>query len=95
MASYGSATLLFTVPSSATQPGQATFKHTGTAGFWYIQFQRNVIGSGPTTAVYSRKLSAGEEFTEDNMPKGTVFALAGSGGDLPDGVLSYYAGWFQ
>lgn len=88
--SYGSAALLFTVPTTAKAPGQATFKHTGSAGFWYVQFQRDVIGSGPTTTVYSMKLSPGEEFTEDNMPLGTVYALAGGGAV---GALSYYAGW--
>ncbi len=93
VASFSSAALLFTIAAGAKEAAQATFKHPGTAGVWYIQFQRDVIGSGPTTSVYSRKLTAGEEFTEDNPPLGDVYALAGTGGLAPDADLSYYAGW--
>jgi hypothetical protein len=88
--SFSSAALLFTIAAGAKSPAQATFKHTGTTGVWYIQFQRDVVGSGPSTTVYSRKLTAGEEFTKDDPPKGEVWALAGG---TPDADLSYYAGW--
>lgn len=87
--SYGSAAILFTVASNAIPAAQVTFKHTGTAGFWLIQFQRDVVGSGPTTTVYSRKLGPGEEFTEDDPPKGEVWGLHSSA----NGPLSYYGSW--
>ncbi len=92
VASFSSAALLFTIAAGAKTPAQATFTHPGTSGVWHIQFQRNVIGSGPTTTVYSMKLVAGETRTEKNPPIGDVYALADAG-SLPNADVAYYAGW--
>lgn len=87
VASFASAALLVTIPSNAKVPAQATFKHMGTTGYWFVQFQRDTIGSGPTSTVYSRKLSPGEEFTEDDPPTGEVWSLQTG---TPDANISYY-----
>jgi hypothetical protein len=84
--SYTSAAILCTINNAWKPAAQATFRHTGTSGFWYIKFKRT---TGPTTTVYSIKLGPGEFFTEDNPPIGEVWALA-SGGSI--GALSWYIG---
>lgn len=92
VASFGSAALAFTIPSNAKTPAQASFQNTGTAGYWYVQFQRNVVGSGPTTTVYSKKLAPGEPWTEGEPPTGDVYLLADGSANGP---CAYYASWTQ
>lgn len=71
--SFTSAAFLVTVSSSAKPQASITFKHLGTAGFWYIKFRRS---TGPTTSVYTIKLGPGEFITRDNPPMGDVWLLA-------------------
>jgi hypothetical protein len=87
--SYLSAALVTSIGSSDGAPAQATFKHTGTAGYWYVTLNRS---SGPTTTSYSLKLGPGEFFTEDNPPYGAIWALADANVDQG---LSWYVGWTQ
>lgn len=84
-ASYSSAALLVNIPNSAKAAAQITFKHTGTAGIWYIAYN----GQTPTSTSYDVKLTAGEPFTEDNPPFGDVNALQVSADDKLSYYLSY------
>lgn len=85
-ASFTSAAQLTEIPSDWLPAAQATFRHAGSSGFWYVKFNRS---TGPTTTVYSIKLAPGEFYTEDNPPKGEVWALSSGSGI---GVLSWYIG---
>jgi len=88
---YGTADLLVEIPATWVPQAQATFRHQGTDGFWYVIFARDVVGSGPTTSLYSIKLGPGERYTEHNPPMGDVWLLAD--GDV-DGALSWYIGGY-
>lgn len=88
-ASFASAGFGFIIPANAGPAAQASFRHTGTAGFWYVMFNRTV---GPTTTNYSKKIGPGEPWTEDNPPTGQVWFLADGS---VNGNLDWYAGWHQ
>lgn len=86
VASYGTAAILTTIPT-AGPASQITFRHTGTAGIWYVKLKR---AAGPSSTDYSIKLLPKESFTEDNPPIGAVWALASG---AADGPLSWYLGY--
>jgi hypothetical protein len=88
-ANFLSAALLFNIPLSGKPAGQITFKHTGTAGYWYIKTNRS---AGPSSTDYSFKLAAGEAYTEKEPPFGDIYALADGSGN---GSLSAYGSWRQ
>lgn len=87
IASFLSAAKLTEVDSNGLPSGQATFKHTGTSGYWYVTLKRS---SGPTASDFSFKIGPGEAPTEMGPPIGEIWALADS--DV-DGDLSWYVGW--
>lgn len=83
-ASYASAALGFTITANALPWAVASFRNTGTVGFWFIMFART---SGPTTTFYSKKLGPGEPWALDNPPIGQVWFLQ-------DGTANGNLDWF-
>lgn len=80
---------LTTIPTTGNAPAQATFKHTGTLGYWYITLNRT---TGPTTISYSIKLGPGESRTEEDPPYGDIYAMADASAN---DYLSWYVGYTQ
>lgn len=88
-ASFTTAALGFTVPSNAKVEAHASFRNTGTAGFWYVIFNKAVAGA-PTTSNYSKKLGPNDGWTLTDPPTGDVWFLADGSAN---GNLDWYGDW--
>ena len=86
VASFLTASVLISVPNTATPWAKFVARHTGSAGFWYGSY----AGGTPTATTHDFILNPGGPTQLDCPPKGNIKLLASSDANGPlDWALSY------